>query len=172
MPRAKKWLLPPFLTFVVYFALLPGFWPRPKVAVSMPRTHPFNRDLEVSVSVRGWHANIRITQVRFYVDHYKTTAHGPSGGLDTLQLFADEQGLPHAWNDLDRFTRPWSIRKRLTVPLRDLASQGQVKAGRVVGKVDVLLAYVPRASRRSRIWNGEYAVRAETFSVPFELSLE
>ncbi|NUN95065.1 MAG: hypothetical protein HUU16_02725 [Candidatus Omnitrophica bacterium] len=172
MRRIKKWLLPPLILFVFYFAIVPGFWPRPKVEVRMPRTHPFNRDLEVLIGVRAWHSNLRVVQVRFYVDHYKTTAHGLSGSLDTLHLYADDRSLPHVWHNLDRFTRPYSVRRKEKVPLSDLASEGKVQAGRVVGKVDVLLAYVPRTSRGNRTWNREYAVRTETFSVPFDLSLE
>jgi len=57
------------------------------VTTELPFEHVYDGDLSIKAKVFAWHKNVKIRQVRFYVDEQQTTTHGPEGLFYTTNLF-------------------------------------------------------------------------------------
>jgi hypothetical protein len=123
----------------IYLVVLPLFWPAPEVAASIPDTVSLSEDLQIPIVVKAWHSNVRLGQVRFYVDHSASTAKGPKGLFDPAVLLEAAPPPPMGFFARNILTRPWSKRFEVTVPLRDFAQQELLGQGLLVGKLDVTL---------------------------------
>ncbi len=141
MGRYKKITITFVCVAFCYFGLLPLFWPRPKATAEFPQEHPYDADLGIKIEVYAWHKNVKIREVRFYVDYQQTTAHGPEGPFYARTLFHSGKP-PHRWSffAVNRFTWARSRELDLTLPLAQLAQEGVVKNGVVRGKLDVSVA--------------------------------
>ncbi len=153
-----------------YFGILPLFWPAPKATAELLEEYPYDEDLTVRIRVSAWHDNVKIRQVRFYVDYHQTTAHGPEGPFNTMRLF--HSGKPASrWPffEVNRLTWPRSRQLDLTLPLGQLAQKGVVKPGLVSGKLDISIA-TPAMPGSLALWVG-YLTRERTQHIPFTLRL-
>ncbi|MBN4053185.1 hypothetical protein JYT92_00375 [bacterium AH-315-L15] len=169
MPNKKV-----IITFVCvafcYFGILPLFWPSPKIRVELPHEHPYDEDLGIKIKVYAWHKNVKIRQVRFYVDNQQTTAHGPGGPFYPINLFHSGKQV-HRWPffAVNRFTWARSRKLDISLPLTQLAQKGVVKTGVVRGKLDISIA-TPEMPDNLAIWLG-YLTRERTQQIPFTLLL-
>ena len=170
MGRYKKITITFVCVAFCYFGLLPLFWPRPKATAEFPQEHPYDADLGIKIEVYAWHKNVKIREVRFYVDYQQTTAHGPEGPFHARSLFHSREPR-HRWPyfRLNRFTWPRSRELDLTLPLAQLAQKGVVKAGVVRGKLDVSIA-TPDMPGPLAMWLG-YMTFERTQQIPFTLYL-
>ncbi len=170
MGKYKKTIITVVCVAFCYFEILPAFWPSPKATVELPHELPYDEDLAIRIKVFAWHKNVRIRQVRFYVDYQRTTAHGPEGLFHARSLF--HIGKPrHRWSffTLNRFTWARSKKLDLTLPLTQLAQKGVVKTGVVRGTLDVSIA-TPRYGWLLALWVG-YPTIERTQHIPFTLHL-
>ena len=154
----------------LYFGVLPFFWPRPEVTTELPQEHPYDEDLSIKIRVFSWHKNVRIRQVRFYVDYKQTTAHGPERPFHPMRLFHSGEP-PRRWPffAVNRLTWPRSKELKLTLPLTRLAQEGGVRSGVVQGKLDVSIA-TPVIPSGLALWLG-YMTIERTLHTPFTLRL-
>ena len=153
-----------------YLSILPLFWPSPKATAEFPHEHPYDEDLGIRIRVSAWHTNVRIREVRFYVDYRQTTAHGPEGFFYPTNLFHIGKP-PRRWPffKLNRFSWPRSKELDLTLPLSQLAQKGVVGTGVVRGKVDISIV-TPALPCPLAIWLG-YLTWERTQNIPFTLYL-
>ena len=91
----KKFIIALVLVVIIYFGILPFFWPSPTVKVDLAKEAPYDEDLEIKVVVSAWHSNFGISKVRIYVDPDDTTAHGPSGPFYSAALYRNPQRRLH-----------------------------------------------------------------------------
>ena len=155
----------------VYFLVLPMFWSLmpPSVAAGIASEWPHNRDMPIPISVWAWHKNFVVTNVRFYVDHQNTTAHGPNGPFYPESVFAVRGQTRWTRWGINRFTWPRRRRMEVVVPFARLAGEGVVQPGVVKGQLDIGIAYVGTMSR----YEGPIITpRQFRESIPFELTLE
>ncbi len=168
--KYKKTLIACVCVAFCYFGILPLFWPSPKATAELPHEHPYDEDLGIKIKVFAWHKNVKIRQVRFYVDYQQTTAHGPEGPFYTTSLFHSGEQM-HRWPffAVNRFTWPRSRKLDLTLPLKRLAREGVVRTGVVRGKLDISIA-TPSLPGNLGTWLG-YITRERTQHIPFTLHL-
>ena len=170
MGKYKKTIITVVCVAFCYLGILPLFWPSPKATAELPHEHPYDEDLAIRIKVFAWHTNVRIRQVRFYVDYRRTTAHGPEGPFYARSLF--HSGKPRRrWPffTVNRFTWARWRHLDLTLPLTQLAQKGVVKTGVVRGKLDVSIA-TPAMPGNLAMWLG-YISRERTQHIPFTLHL-
>ncbi|MBI4558761.1 MAG: hypothetical protein HY706_14360 [Candidatus Hydrogenedentes bacterium] len=156
---------------IFYFLILPicWLWFEPTVEAPLPVSAPYNQDLSFPVTVSLWHSNYEIGHVRFYVEHYESTAHGPKGLFYPEIVYTGQ--VRQAWSrwSINRLTRPHSTKLDVTVPFSRFAEEGLVGPGILKGKVDVAISYV-YAMRRSYGLQGQIPTLT-TIAVPFEMEL-
>ena len=51
------------VTLIIYFFILPAFWPDPTVELHIPRSARFDRDAPVTLIVSSWHSNVEVASV-------------------------------------------------------------------------------------------------------------
>lgn len=156
---------------VIYLVILPIFWPSPTAIAKMPDEAPHNQNLQAKIRIDSWHRNYQIVQVRFYVDYYKTTAHGSTGALPTTLIYQGKSRNEWGFWNINRFTWPRKQIITADVPLDKLSEQGLVRPGTAVGKIDVTLEYVPSASRTYRVFGGGFRALSATESTSFKMEL-
>ncbi len=170
MGKRKKTIITVVGVAFCYFGILPLFWPGPKATAELPLEHPYDEDLAIRIEVFAWHKNVRIRQVRFYVDPQQTTAHGPEGPFLARGLFhSGEPRRMWPFSTVNRFTWARSRDLDLTLPLAQLAQEGVVGTGVVRGKLDVSIA-TPDMLSYLALWVG-YMSRERTQQIPFTLHL-
>ena len=170
MGKYKKIIITFLCAAFCYFGIGPLFWPRPKATAELPHEHPYDEDLGIKIEVFAWHKNVKIREVRFYVDYQLTTAHGPEGPFYARRLF--HSGQPRQrWPffKVNRFTWARSTELDLTLPLSQLAQKGVVKTGVVTGTLDVSIA-TPVMAGRLAMWLGHITIE-RTQQIPFTLHL-
>lgn len=170
MGKYKKIIITFVCVAFCYFGILPLFWPRPKATAELPHEHPYDQDLGITIEVFAWHKNVKIRQVRFYVNYQQTTAHGPEGSFYSIRLFhGGKRTQRWSFFTVNRFTWPRSRRLDITLPLAQLAEKGVVKTGVVRGKLDISVA-TPALPGSLAIWLG-YITKERTQHIPFTLHL-
>lgn len=149
----------------VYLIVLPFVWPKPHVDASVPARVHTRDDIPVTVSISAWHSHFDIVNVRFYVDYARSTAKGPSGIFYPLMLV---ENSPAPVGNVG-LTWPNRRDETYTVRLAEQQQQGMVGPGKLIGKIDVNLVYLP--GRAGKSFNRDRS-RTELFSVPFEIDVE
>ena len=135
------------IALVVYLALIPLFWPQPTVSAVIPDTVSLKQDPEMEITVRAWHSNVDVSQVRFYADFYASTAKGPNGLFDPALLLETRPREFRGFLAASPITRPWSKRITVTLPIREFTEQGLVGPGILEGKLDVTVCYATKGRR-------------------------
>lgn len=162
MPRVwLRVLVGGLLVIGVYVGVVPTLWPDPEVRITAPATASTREGLPVRVSVRAWHANVRVLSVRLYVDPSRSTATlSPS-----LTVVARPRG-GWSFGGLDRRTYPRTLTLAVRLPL--VTAPGERPAlGVVRGTVDVELE-VARPQRRGLHLLVGFPARRETQRIPVE----
>jgi hypothetical protein len=157
---------------VGYFAVLPAFWfwMPPSATANLPPEWSYNQDMPVSVVVSSWHANYKVTEVRFVADPQKTQLKDVRTPLYPVLLLNEKP--PRYWSrlTLNPLTFPTKRRLELTLPLQSLAGEGKVGPGTVVGNIDVEIAHVGAVNQHSGGAGGEMSQNSRS-RIPFELVL-
>lgn len=151
-----------------YLAILPMLWPEPTVEVTFPAEARMSETIPIGVSLRAWHRNIDIGNVRFYVDYTATTAVGPKGTFypeTIVERTARRFAGPFARNPI---TFPHTVRADGEVALGKYIEQGLIGPGDLVGKVDVTFNY---CSGRGGRYATRDRTRTATQSVPFRIAV-
>jgi hypothetical protein len=157
--------------FLLYWGLLPWFWPEPKLSVEMPAQATLDADVPIRITLRAWHPNFKFMSVRFYVDHTRTDAEGPDGLFYPQMLY--QSGEPTGrWpvRSVNRFSWPRQRTLEVSLPLKELAAQGLAGPGTIHGKIDVTINYPDVIQRYASAFGG-YSARTRTLSEPFQLEV-
>jgi len=153
---------------LVLFLIPPMLWPEPDVYAAYPLKANMRDTIPIRVSLKAWHRNIDVGQVRFYVDYTQSTAVGPNG------VFYPElivQRRPRRFKGGGTWPNPfaWPYAKHVDaeVVLSKYVEKGTIGPGELIGKIDVTYSYY--SSR-----GGKYAMdrtRTDTKSVPFRIQI-
>lgn len=154
---------------LVYLVALPFFWPLPRTEAILPTTAPLSSDLPVRVTIRAWHKNISIGQIRLYVDHANSTASGANGLLNPDMLYDNPPKQFRGPFSFSHLTFPYQVTLDVVAPLRSFAEQGLLGPGVLRGKIDVTYNFVP--GRRGNTLPGADSGTLRTDSVPFEITI-
>src|SRR5262245_48282605 len=138
------------LLLILHWGLVPLLWPAPAVAVSVPPSASLDEDVPVRVVVSAWHSNVRIVQLRFYLDPSQSTASGPRGLFYPVLLYNDRQQSWWPYWSLSRLTWPRRLELARAVPLQEFGRAGSVGPGVIRGKINVTVEYP--AWQRAAVW--------------------
>jgi len=150
---------------VLYFILLPGIWPEPKVEASVPPAMTLGEDVRVDVNVKAWHPNFQVRQVSFSVRNVSSTAlvYGKKPFVP-VNLLEEEKTGRWQVGFVRRATWPRSRSFRLTVPLRKLALARQLREGTLQGSIDVVVDH-------TRVTTSGYPPLTTSYRVPYSLAV-
>lgn len=117
-----------FILALVYFLLLPAFWPfaPPRMKLELPPVVSVTKDAPLSLQVNAWHGNVRIGVISFHNDRRAYLANGSAFPNLTLYRSNEPSRTWQAWT-LNRFTFPRRERLELTLPLE--SAPGELLAG-------------------------------------------
>lgn len=169
--RIKYAPLAVFLMF--YFFCTPMFWGHMPITVTsdLPSEWNHTEDLPMTITVRAWHNNFRVTQVRFFIDNQNTKMTGVEGPIYPVMLMQDPP--TRGWNrlTLNWFTLPFVRRYEFVLPFESMKSEGKCGPGLICGKIDVQVDHVGNVDQYSSVafneLNEEYS-----HSVPFRIALK
>jgi hypothetical protein len=126
---------------VLYFAVLPGNWPEPRVEVNVPALATLGEDLRVDVTVKAWHGNFSLRQVSFSVSSTASPALVPRRSFVPVNIYDREKKWQWSVGFAARATWPRARTFRLGIPLKQLALDGTVTTGELHGTIDVVVDY-------------------------------
>ncbi|MBN1518096.1 hypothetical protein JXA32_16160 [Candidatus Sumerlaeota bacterium] len=149
---------------IIYFGVLPMFWPKPAVEVVCPSQFNIGEDLEVTVSMSAWHPMFHINQIRFYPDLYKSSALSASDPLYAMLPYSAPPKRYGHGDMLKRFTWPVTRVKTVTVPLSGKDVAGKIQPGEITGKFDVNFTYANYVMRL-------ISTRESSVSIPFTIKV-
>jgi hypothetical protein len=153
----------------VYLFIVPWTWPLPEVEAEVPETAALGQDIQIPITISAWHSNVDIYNVRFYTDHYGSTAHGEEGLFyPTPVLDREARRFVGVWG-YNHLTYPWSETIYVTVPLSQFAQEKLLGPGILRGKVDVNFNYRP--GHVGRRMAGHDYTRQTMLSVPFTITI-
>lgn len=156
--------------FVYLFAVPIALWRPPSVRAGLPASWPVNQDLTFTVRLNALHGNFDVVSIRFYVDHYGSTAKGPEGLFYPSVVFEQPPRAVRSFLSASHLTYPQSMDFKVTVPFREFAEQGLLGPGTLAGKVDVnYVSYEPSAAKK---FPGENRMRPGMKSVPFSIAIQ
>ncbi len=150
--------------FLAYYFAVPCGWPIPEARIAHPDRVVLGEDLPLEVALHAWHGNSEAYLIRVSVDRKASTCVGSKGIFDALFLLDRPPRLFEAGRWRKQWT--WPIRRAMdfSVPLADLAKQGKLGPGDLVGRVDVIFTYDPGLSLES--------TPQEQTSIPFKITVE
>jgi hypothetical protein len=173
MSRQQGMILKTALVVVaVYFLIVPAVWRMvpPSATANLPEEWPHDEDIPLNIRISSIHPNYKVTQVRLYIDHTQTTLKEPGDPLAPIILLDVQK--PRKWSPLtlNRLTFPRRKKLSLVVPLADLAEKNFVRAGTLVGTLDVIISSAGSTSSGNRGITGPtpYMVIQQ---IPFVLEL-
>ncbi len=141
-PWFRALLIAVFAYYIVLPSLLITRWRTPSVAADIPGRWPHNQDMPIRIRVSAWHPHFSVLSVRYLVDYYQTTAHGPRQAMPTQILYQEEKRRDWgAWR-VNRLLYPRTRVVDVTLPLAQMAQEGQVQPGTVVGTLDVNTEFI------------------------------
>lgn len=152
-----------------YFIVLPLFWGPPSVEAKIPGSAPLSQDLTFDVVLSANHKNFHVTNVRFYVDYYESTAKGPEGLFNPAIVYEQTAAPKRGFFRTSLFTWPHSRKLHVTVPFEQFAAEGLLGPGRLSGKVDVNCTY-SQITPYDRVGGGS-DWRQHTVSAPFRIQI-
>jgi hypothetical protein len=161
------WVL---LVAIVYFGMMPAFWPEPQATMQMPEAAVLGEDVALQVTVTAWHSNYRVTRVNFTPDPLRSTAIMEQVVFYPISLrdVAPRSHWP-AWN-INRITWPRRKRYAFTVPLSQRWREGILQAGVLRGMLQITVE-APGLGRFSRPRGGGSRTSTTTVILPFNLNL-
>jgi len=154
---------------IVYFILLPSFWPAPTVELQLPDSAQLDRDAKITLTVSSWHANVQVTSVYLVIDYDNYLELGLPAGVHPISLFQEDK-VKQFWNWPNRFTWPRHRRYEYILPLREMAAQGLSEPGIMQGHAHVLINY-PHLFRYNRIYGLGYRSNPREYAEPFSITL-
>lgn len=169
--RIKYAPLVVFLMF--YFFGTPVFWGQMPITVTSELPSEWNHaeDLPITITVRAWHNNFRVTQVRFFIDNSNTKMTGVAVPIYPVMLMQDPP--TRSWNRLrlNWFTLPFVRRYKFVLPFESMKSQGKCGPGLIVGKINVQVDHVGSVNDYSSVLLNELNIEY-SHSVPFRIAMK
>jgi hypothetical protein len=171
--QVRKKYAPLVVFLMFYFFCTPLFWGQMPITVTsdLPSEWNHDKDLPITITVRSWNNNFRVTQVRFFIDNQNTKMTGAQGPIYPFMLMQDPP--IRSWNRLrlNWFTLPFVRRYKFDLPFESMKSEGKCGPGLIVGKIDVQVDHVGSIYDSSSVafdeLNQEY-----NHSVPFRITLK
>jgi hypothetical protein len=150
---------------VLYLVVLPGNWPEPSVETAVPSAGTLGEDLTIDVTARAWHPNFQVRQISFSVRNVSSTAL-VYGKKPFVPVNLVEREKTDRWQVGfgKRATWPRSRSFRLTVPLRKLALERQLRAGVLQGSIDVVVDH-------TRVTTSGYPPLTSSYRIPYSLTI-
>ncbi len=122
---------------VVYFGVIPMFWPTPKVSIVYPPKLRIGDDLILTVKISAWHGLFAIKSVRFVPDVHGSTAIDIDNPLRPLLPYSTAPTRYGRAHQLMRFTRPVNRTMPVLVALSDNDVKQKLNRGELTGKIEV-----------------------------------
>ncbi len=127
---------------LLYIFLLPTFWPKPEISVSVPVESNVRSNVEATITVHSWHSNFSL----FAVDGIFEVGPGKNGGnsIVTVDLLP---GIDNGKWDSDhamavsRLSFPRTFQYRIKLPLQDLYMRDIFSSNYLTGRISVRLHY-------------------------------
>ena len=122
---------------VVYFGILPMFWPVPKVSVTYPPKVRIGEDLTLTVKISALHGLFAIRSIRFVPDAHESTAIDADNPMRPLLPYSTSPTRFGRAHQMMRFTRPVNRTMHAVVALSDTALKDKLNRGELTGKIEV-----------------------------------
>ena len=154
---ANKRLLITILVLAgIYFVLLPLFWPKPKIALSVSSADNNLNISEATVTVHTWHSNIAL----FAVDGIFEVDKSKNNGNATVAVNLLPERDQKKWDSLhtfgiNRLTWPRVYNFKLGLPIEEL--RNKTDSDYVTGRIYVRVRYPD-------VWEG-FTITSETTHV-------
>lgn len=115
------------LIFVVYWRLLPKMWPTPNIIIKPAGNIalPADGKLKLKVTVKAWHQNTYLSQVRFEGDWMTSTSLSPKELLPVVVPF---KGHDFDETILDHWTKPFSRTYDIEIPVGEMINKPNAPA--------------------------------------------
>lgn len=162
---STKFLVVLAVAALLYFLLLPSFWPRPSGGVDLPSRITYGSDLPVTVKVRCWHPNFSVRRIRLSINNVNSPALTDNRPLLPFNLMNREAKTDWTVGLAERLTFPRSSTFDLTAPLTDLSRRGKLRAGVLRGTVDIDVDYT-EVSRKAG-----YPALSTLIQLPWEVEI-
>ena len=124
----------------IYFVLLPLFWPKPKIALSVSSADHSLNISEATVTVHTWHSNIALFAVNGIFNVDKSKNDGNSAAAVNLLPERDQKRWDsfHTFG-ISRWTWPRSYNFKLELPIEELRDKTDLDY--VAGRIYIKLRY-------------------------------
>lgn len=135
------------LIFVVYWRLLPKLWPEPEVIIEPAGQVSLNADgtLPVKITVKAWHRNFYLSQVRFEGDWLTSTTLTPKDLLPLVVPFKDTAEEP----PVNRFTSPATQTYTVDIPVSVLTKSAAPPLSPLQAEILAVIRYPISEKRKS-----------------------
>lgn len=125
---------------VAYFLILPTFWPKPKITLSILSTYQNRKIDEATVSIHSWHSNFSLFVVNgtFNVDKTKNNGNAVISKNLLPEMDTKKWDALHTFG-INRWTWPRVYNFRIELPIEELREK--TVSDQITGRIYVKVRY-------------------------------